>query len=52
MQYRGRVMNRAARIASKASAGHVVCSMAAWNDITEYPATAAAALSKGALEAE
>jgi hypothetical protein len=31
MDYRGRAMNRAARVASKAATGQVVCSAAAWD---------------------
>jgi class 3 adenylate cyclase len=36
LEYRGKVMNRAARIAGHASAGHVVCSTAVWRAAEEY----------------
>lgn len=52
MSYRGRVMNRAARIASKASAGRVLCSEAALDAMREVASPVAAAEDVGPLAAQ
>ncbi len=41
MAYRGRVMNRAARVVDKAPSGHVWCSRAAWDVFCASPSKVA-----------